>query len=140
MYPKHIQRRGYHPIECFDPDDGQTCDLLVNNKDIAVAPKLGRWYTPTLAECVPATVKHPKAVYRGLKRDDDSTIGYCYIGQPPHKFPGGKKAPVKTTEFFFVFVSEERVIYEWRWEECSPNQMLNLANGPVPRFHARLHP
>ncbi|HLX62326.1 MAG TPA: hypothetical protein VKX17_13690 [Planctomycetota bacterium] len=139
-YLKKLTKAGCQAIDdAFDPHDKQTWTLLLADASIKVAPKLGKTYTLTLAECVPFSIKKPIAVYQGLNRIGEEK-GLAYVARPPYKFIGGQKTAVKTTDVFFAFVNEDRIVFEWRWEELSPNNLLNQHEGNDARFAERIHP
>lgn len=78
----------------------------------------------TLAKCVPQVMSDASAmVFQGL-RSDGLTEGLCYVGCPPSKFSaGGVERISGDDEMFFVFVCEERTIFNWRWERVSKAEL-----------------
>lgn len=124
--------------DAFNPYDKGIWTLLISNSSISNAPKLGKAYLFSLSECLPLTIRQPICVYKGLKRIDEDQ-GLAYVAQPPFKHINGQKVPVKTTEVFFVFANEDRIMFEWGWEELNLNNVLNLHIGDDARFEERIH-
>jgi len=135
---KKKSRKGYVSIAAIDPRDGQSWDLLVANRTI---DEIGARQEPdrvkTLAYLVPHCVQHPTAIFEGLRDEDDE--GLCYVSRPPHRYVGkaGHEVPPPPDRVFIVFVSPDRVIYNWRWEPCDTEDS-DLPVGHAGRFDRRL--
>ena len=70
---------------------------------------------------MPAMLQHPTAVFEGLRRDEDEDPGgtgwRCYIGHPAVSFrKDGSEADPHPNQVYLVFVNDEGVVYNWRWE------------------------
>ena len=95
------------------------------------------------ATTVPMVLQKPRAVFRGLMRDGDeprakSEEGWlCYCGVPAvaYNADGSERAPWPN-EVFLVFVSSEKVVYNWYWSPCDP-QNPELPEGYLERFKER---
>ena len=117
--------------------------------DRAGAPK----YTQTVArrgmghakECaytVPMILLRPTAIFQGLREDEDEDVrgtGWrCYCGVPEKAYrPDGTERPPYPEQVFLVFVNEDRVAYNWRWESADPDD-LDLPENHNARFKTRL--
>lgn len=135
---KKKSRKGYVSIAAVDPRDGQPWDLLIAHRTIDdIGAKQEPDRVKTLAYLVPHAVQHPTAIFEGLRDEDDN--GLCYVSRPPHRYVGraGHQVPPAPDRVFLVFVSPDRVIYNWRWEPCDPGDM-DLPAGHSERFDRRL--
>lgn len=57
---------------------------------------------------------------------------------PPHSYRAdGTQAPPYPGQVFLVFVNDEKVAYNWRWEKSDP-QDPDLPQGWQERFKQRL--
>jgi hypothetical protein len=73
-----------------------------------------------LVDTVRWTLLHFMALFRGvrdLERDISEDNWLCYVGNPGHAYDHktGAKRPPWPGEVFLVFVTDERVIYNWYW-------------------------
>jgi hypothetical protein len=76
-----------------------------------------------LADTVRWALLHPRALFRGvrdLEREIAEDGWLCYVAIPSHAYDHktGKKYPAWLGEVFMVFVTEERVVYNWYWCKC----------------------
>ena len=74
----------------------------------------------------PAVLQHPAAVFEGLRWDEDEDrkgVGWrCYCGIPGHAYlRDGTAIQPYAGQVYLVFVNDERVAYNWRWEEADPD-------------------
>jgi hypothetical protein len=91
---------------------------------------------------VPAILSAPSAIFEGLRRDEDDDkwgCGWrCYCGIPQCAYTsGGSEIPVYRDQVYLVFVNDEKVAYNWRWEKCEPGEPT-LPFGYSERFKTRL--
>jgi len=75
-----------------------------------------------LVDTVRWALLHPRAVFLGvrdLERDVSEDKWLCYVATPSHAYDRktGEKRPPWPGEVFLVFVTEERVVYNWYWCE-----------------------
>jgi hypothetical protein len=80
-----------------------------------------------LADTVRWALLHPRAIFRGIRdldRDVSEDNWLCYVAVPGHAYDRktGKRRPAWPNEVFMVFVTDERVIYNWYWTECDGQQ------------------
>jgi hypothetical protein len=92
--------------------------------------------------CVPEVLQNPSAVFQGLRKDEDedpSGAGWrCYCGIPTHSYDAdGMAAPPRRGQVYLVFVNDEQVAYNWRWEKADPDDG-RLPIGHSERFKERL--
>jgi hypothetical protein len=108
-------------LPAFNPRDGQTWTVLVRDAKAEVIRKRGIGPARELAEIVPPTLLRPNAVFRGL-RDRGASNWLCYVGSPTkaYDYENGQRVPPWPGEVFLVFVNDQRVVYNWRWEKADP--------------------
>src|SRR5690606_36045953 len=91
---------------------------------------------------VPFILLNPTAVFEGLRQDEDedrSGVGWrCYCGIPENAYRrDGSSRPSYPGQVYLVFVNDEQVAYNWRWEKADPED-FQLPNGHETRFKKRL--
>ena len=91
---------------------------------------------------MPMILEKPTAIFEGLRRDEDEDRwGYgwrCYCGQPEHAYRSdGSLAPPYPGQVYLVFVNDEQVAYNWRWERADPDNP-RLPIGHETRFKQKL--
>jgi hypothetical protein len=91
---------------------------------------------------VPQILQKPTAVFEGLCEDEDEDRrGYgwrCYCGTPAQSYRrDGSATRPYPDQVYLVFVNDEHVAYNWRWEMCDPDDP-NLPINHRTRFKKRL--
>jgi len=127
-------RRDRLCIEALDADNRQTCIVQISQQRLLTIAKWGAWAVKEASEIVPMILQHPMAVFQGLRRDEDEdprgTGWRCYCGKPTKKFQkDGSEANPDPNQVFLVFVNDEGVAYNWRWEP------VDLENPDFPKGH-----
>jgi hypothetical protein len=98
------------------------------------------------AELVPLTLQHPDSIFGGLRPPDDKYSGespgwLCYCSRPPHDYTeSGEMCNPMPNKVFLVFVNEEQIIYNWRWEDADIAAFCNkeyLPKNFSTRFRRR---
>jgi len=94
------------------------------------------------AYIVPHILRHPTAVFEGLRRDEDEDrLGYgwrCYCGRPVQSYRAdGTEQNPYPGQVYLVFVNDERIAYNWRWETADAED-FNLPMEYATRFARRL--
>ena len=64
---------------------------------------------------VEQTIREPAMVFQGLRRDGKRDA-LCFVGKPK-RFGQDWTAPGPPGMVFLIFLTADRVIYEWRWEK-----------------------
>ena len=83
-------------------------------------------------ELVQFTLKYPNSIFEGLRPPDDeysnkSPGWLCYCSRPVNDYTRtGEEISPPSWKVFLVFVNEDRIIFNWRWE-----------NADVEAFHGR---
>ena len=84
----------------------------------------------------------PTAVFEGLRRDEDEEpkgVGWrCYCGVPDcsYRRDGTETAPYPN-RVYLVFVNDEGVAYNWRWEKADTDK-AKLPVDHLTRFKRQL--
>lgn len=107
----------------IDPVDGKKRDVWIS-KDLASfkAKTGGTGAVLTLGNIVRTVLTSPRHIFQGLNEDadDEKKTWLCYVGLPKMSYRGwdGDVGPPYPGEVFLVFVNEDRVVYNWRWEKA----------------------
>ena len=101
------------------------------------------------AELVRLTLRSPYSIFRGIRFDDDekqsgNSPGWlCYCCRPPYDFSrDGKPTNAPPFQVFLVFVNEDGIIYDWRWDRADKDAFDKKQWLPVDydnnRFQERI--
>jgi hypothetical protein len=143
MAERKESRRQYLTLPALDPVTGRLTARVQISYDRMQA--VGRRSLGHAKECgylVPAILQRPSAVFEGLRRDEDEDprgVGWrCFCGIPDQSYrPDGTEAAPYPNQVYLVFVNEDGVAYNWRWEKADPDN-LELPIGHETRFKRRL--
>jgi hypothetical protein len=140
--PKDKQRRGYSSLEAIDPNDGGRWQVLLPHGKMDYVASQGHGAVMELADTVRWALLHPRAVFRGvreLEREIAEDNWLCYVAVPGHAYDRktGHKRPAWPGEVFMVFVTEERIVYNWYWSECDAGES-HLPSDYTDRFLERV--
>jgi len=135
-------RREGIQLEAYDPEtQGKTVVHVSHSRMQAVATRsLGH-----AKECgflMPQILLSPTAVFEGLKEDEDEDqrgAGWrCYCGVPDKAYysDGASRSPYPG-QVFLVFINDEKIAYNWRWEKADPEN-LELPKNHIQRFRKKL--
>jgi hypothetical protein len=113
-------RREPFTFDAFDPPSG-TCKVYIRERRLLMIAKLGRWKLLEARELVPAVLEAPSVVFEGLRwegdEDKDRPGWRCYCGKPRSMYDKrGGEVGSDPNQVFLVFVNDEGVAYNWRWE------------------------
>ncbi len=138
-------RRDCRRLDAYDPGTGGLCKIAVSYARMQFVARRGIVQASECAYIVPAILRSPKAVFEGIRRDEDEDnfeggVGWrCYCGIPGHSYrPDGSAGPPHADEVFLVFINDEGVAYNWRWEKCDPDSPGLPIDHNKGRFGARL--
>ena len=131
-------RRDRLCIEALDPETRQTRIVQISQQRLLTIAKWGAWAVREAAEIVPHILQHPVVVFQGLRREEDEdprgTGWRCYCGKPTKKFQkDGSEVNPDPNYVFLVFVNDEGVAYNWRWE-CVDLEESGFPRGYETRF------
>ena len=135
MAKKRRSRREGISLKAIDPSDGKLRATVQISFDRMQA--VGRRSLGHASECgyiVPMILEHPAAIFEGLCREEDEdTRGYgwrCYCGVPDRSYRSdGTAAPPYEGQVYLVFVNDQGIAYNWRWEKC------DAGDPGLPRDH-----
>ncbi len=91
---------------------------------------------------VPMILQKPTAIFEGLRRDEDEDprgVGWrCYCGIPEHSYRAdGTAGRPYPNQVYLVFVNEDGVAYNWRWEKADADDP-KLPQDHDTRFKQRV--
>src|SRR3990167_1089392 len=125
-------RRGYVTLPAIDPHTGSQWDVLLSDEKIGWIGKQGIGAARELAFTVPTALLNIRHLYRGIRddrREVDEDDWLCYISTPSKAYDrkSGACVPAWRGEVFLVYVTDERVVYNWYWDKC------DLSSPHLPR-------
>ena len=135
-------RRQYITIAALDPETGKPCEVVISYDRMQAVARRSRGQAKECGFVVPMILQQPSAVFQGLRRDEDEDRkGYgwrCYCGIPEHAYLADG-TPIRPYEgqVYLVFVNDEGVAYNWRWEQGDPENP-SLPIDHQTRFRERL--
>jgi hypothetical protein len=97
-------------------------------------------------ELVPFTLQHPNSIFGGLRPPDDKHSGespgwLCYCSKPVCRYTkSGDLSDPEPHKVFLVFVNEDQIIFNWRWENADIAAFCNkeyLPENYSTRFRRR---
>ena len=143
MAARDSSRREYLTLLAVEPKDGTlTCEVLISFDRLQTVARRGLGHAKECGLIVPEILQKPTAIFEGLRRDEDEDRwGYgwrCYCGVPQHSYRAdGTEARPYADQVYLVFVNDERVAYNWRWERADENDR-RLPVDYEARFNRRL--
>ncbi len=142
MADEPSSRRGKLAIDAFDPITGGTIVVYISQERLLAIGKRSQGQTLEAAYLVPQALQCRGPVFEGLRSETDEDkrgVGWrCYCSLPDRSYTAdGDKRPPRRGQVFLVFLNEDRVAYNWRWEPADPeNPELPLDHKN--RFKRRL--
>lgn len=138
---EHSRRKGT-TIAALDPETGEMAEVFISYDRMQSVGRRSLGHAKECGYVVPAILQAPTAVFEGLTQDvDEDRRGYgwrCYVGIPHRAYgiDGSERAPYPG-QVYLVFVNEDRVAYNWRWEKADADDP-KLPAGHERRFRKRL--
>jgi hypothetical protein len=112
---------------------GQRRDIGVTTEFL---DRVARHFPPRMLHelrlLVPETLRHPDTLWAGIREPDpgEDDAGYCFAKHFPYRINGeGGQYPNKEAAVFCVYVNNDFLIYEYRWDES------DRADHRYPRGH-----
>lgn len=142
MSEQNPSRRGYLSVQALSPDDGAICEIFISHDRMQAVGRRSLGHAKECGYIVPAILQSPTAVFEGLRRDEDEDrtgAGWrCYCGIPEHAYhrDGAQTRPYRG-QVYLVFVNDDAVAYNWRWEKADPDDAA-LPENHQTRFRKRL--
>jgi hypothetical protein len=136
-------RRSGIVLAARDPKEGTlSLHVQISFDRMQAVAKRGLGHAKECGYIVPSILANPIAIFEGLRRDEDEDrwgFGWrCYCGVPAHSYrPDGTEAPPYPNQIYLVFVNDERIAYNWRWEKSTVEEPTLPAHWET-RFRERL--
>lgn len=127
-------RREGLTVQAVNPEDGKPCEVFISQERILSLRKRGMGAIKEAGFLVEYCLKHPTAIFEGLRRDEDEDcrgVGWrCYCGTPNCAYASdGKETNPPRGKVFLVFVNDEGVAYNWRWD------LADAENNRLPEHY-----
>ena len=135
-------RRKYLKLEAVNPADGTKTEVLVSYDRMQAVGRRSMGHAKECGYLVPKILQAPTAIFEGLREDEDEDrrgVGWrCYCGIPDRAYHSdGTERPPYPGQVYLVFVNEDRVAYNWRWEKADADDPKLPVNHDT-RFKTRL--
>lgn len=142
MGKKGESRREFLQIQAVDPTTGKFCAVLISYDRLNTVAKRSLGHASECGYIVPAILQKPTAIFEGLRHDEDEDkrgSGWrCYCGVPECSFrTDGTKARPYPGQVYLIFVNDDQIAYNWRWEK-SDEKDSTLPINHETRFKRRL--
>ncbi len=116
-------RREFLVIHAVNPVDGKTCEVQISYQRLHAVAARTKGQLMEAANIVPHVLQHPTAIFEGLRREEDEDrwgCGWrCYCGLPLCSYRAdGSEAEAYKRQVYLVFVNDQGVAYNWRWEKA----------------------
>src|SRR5208282_1688222 len=141
--PTGDSRRQYITLQAIEPKDGTlSCEIQISFDRMQAVGRRSMGHAKECGIILPMILQKPTAIFEGLRSDEDEDRwGYgwrCYCGIPEQSFrPDGSSARPYPGQVYLVFVNDEKVTYNWRWEKADPDDP-RLPVDHETRFKQRL--
>jgi hypothetical protein len=119
-------RREMLSIGAVDPVSGKMVPVQISHDRLVTVARRSLGHASEAAYIVPAILQNPVAIFEGLRWDEDEDprgVGWrCYCGIPAFAYrTDGTERPAYPGQVYVVFVNQDKVAYNWRWEMADPN-------------------
>jgi hypothetical protein len=135
-------RRDPFSFDALDPS-GVTYKVLIREKRLLALAKLGPAALLEARHLLPQALQAPTVIFQGLRwegdEDKDRPGWRCYVSKL--KFMYDKRGDVVAsdpTEVFLVFVNDQMIAYNWRWEAADQDDPEIPINSGS-RFHEKIY-
>lgn len=133
----------YEYVDAVNPNDGSKFTVKISCERMQIVARRGKGHIYEMAYVLPEVLIKPKAIFAGLRRDEDepkksnSFGSLCYVGRPSVAYrSNGQRVEPWPGQVYLVFVSDENVAYNWRWEKADSKD-LNMPKEFDKRFKRR---
>ncbi len=144
MAPAGGSRRDNILLDALEPESGRFYKVQISYRRMHAVARRGIVQASECAYILPGILLDPTSVFEGIRLDEDedryeSGAGWrCYCGLPASSYRiDGSKGPPFPDEVYLVFINNERIAYNWRWEKCDPDNP-QLPIDHATRFNRRL--
>lgn len=126
----------------IDPVTGKQTKIQLSYDKLKSLKTTGIGRILEASSVLPQVLIRPSAVFEGLTREQEQDRrghGWrCYCGTPDHCFEDdGKQYPAPPGQVFLVFINDDGIAYNWRWEKAD-GANAGLPIGYATRFQRRL--
>lgn len=142
MAEESSSRRGCLTIKAYDPETKGEIEVYLSHERLLAVGKRSKGQVLEAAELVPQVLQCGGPVFEGFRTEEDEDkrgVGWrCYCGIPDRSYSsdGERRAP-RRGQVYLVFVNEDRVVYNWRWEKADRNDP-QIPEDVENRFTRRL--
>ena len=113
--------RDCYPVNAIDPTTGLARVVFVRVKKAQATARAGMGATRELAFTVPFALQNPTAIFRGVREEGESQwLCYCSVPADAYDFKTHNKRGAWPGQVFLVFVDDDGIVYNWRWEKAHP--------------------
>jgi hypothetical protein len=142
MADKEDSRRKGLLLQAVNPADGTVCEVQISFDRMQAVARRSLGHAKECGYIVPMVLQKPTAVFEGLRQDEDEDprgVGWrCYCGIPEHSYwPDGTPGRPYPNQVYLVFVNDEGVAYNWRWEKADADDP-RLPQNHQTRFKQRV--
>lgn len=144
MAKKGGSRRDGILIEALDPVTGGVCEVFISHRRLLTVGRRSIGHAKECGHLVPFVLQHPASVFEGLRRDEEEDprgVGWrCYCAVPTCSYRrDGAEANPYPGQVYLVFINDERVAYNWRWDDADQDEPT-FPIEYLTRFKRRLLP
>jgi len=136
-------RRERLAVKAYDPATGGEIEVFISYDRLRAFGNRTKGQILDAAVLVPQALQCREAVFEVLRREVDEpkhegTGWRCYCCCPDRSFAeDGEILPPRRERVFLVFVNDQQVAYNWRWERADPDHP-SLPLDSENRFKRRL--
>ncbi len=135
-------RRSGLAIAAANPFGGGTWEVLISYDRLHAVARRSMGHAKECAYIVPEVLQNPTAIFEGLREEEDEDrrgVGWlCYCGVPSKAYHAdGTPRAAYPLQVYLVFVNDERVAYNWRWEKADEDDP-QLPRNYQTRFRKRV--
>jgi hypothetical protein len=142
MAGSESSRRKYLTLQAIEPASGSSSEVLISYDRMQAVARRSMAHAKECGIILPMILQQPTAVFEGLRQDEDEDrqgVGWrCYCGIPAHAYhsDGSERSPYPG-QVYLVFVNDEGVAYNWRWEKADAVEPT-LPQNYQTRFRKKL--
>lgn len=143
MARERESRREWITLDARDPsNDESPCQVQISFDRMQAVGRRSMGHAKECGLIVPQILQNPTAIFEGLCQDEDEDergVGWrCYCGIPEKAYRSdGSDRPPYPAQVYLVFVNDEGIAYNWRWEKADPADLHLPINHSI-RFQQRL--
>lgn len=118
-----MTRRDRTAINAINPSDGKLFYVYVTDAKLTWVGRRGIGAVYELSESVREVLGSPRAVFKGVREEGEKDwLCYCAIPTRAYDLRTGDPRPPWPGQVLLVFVNDDSVVYNWRWEPSDPSK------------------